>query len=364
MTLKALTQCIREIKLLQVTSRYPREVGLNARLGIHGWGPTSPIAVIITESGAMGWGVSRISPEDAERFVGRAVGELIEPGEGVIATEAMALDFPLHDLAGVLLGEPVYALLGGKSERTVPCYDGAIYMDDLLPFDNPRGLSVVLENCRSDYALGYRAFKLKIGRGNKWMEPDAGLARDIEVTRRVREAYPECDILVDANDGYTLDGFRRYLQAVADCNLFWIEEPFRENAADLRGLRETLVALSPSTRLADGEAQPDVPQLLDLARDKLLDVLIMDVVGLGFTAWRRLMPALIERNVLAAPHTWGDPLKTRYAAHLAAGLGNVLTLEGVPGENASVDWSGYRLEEGLLHIPAAPGFGMKLELRA
>jgi hypothetical protein len=70
--LKILMQRIREIKLLQVTSRYPREVGLNARLGIHGWGPTSPIAVIITESGAMGWGGSRISPEDAERFVGRA----------------------------------------------------------------------------------------------------------------------------------------------------------------------------------------------------------------------------------------------------------------------------------------------------
>ncbi len=82
-----------------------------------------------------------------------------------------------------------------------------------------------------------------------------------------------------------------------------------------------------------------MPQLLDLARDKLLDVLIMDVVGLGFTAWRRLMPALIERNVLAAPHTWGDPLKTRYAAHLAAGLGNVLhASKAWPGENASVDW--------------------------
>ncbi len=53
-------------------------------------------------------------------------------------------------------------------------------------------------------------------------------------------------------------------------------------------------------------------------------------------------------------------LKTLYAAQLAAGLGNVVTLEGVPAISDDVDWSLYRLREGLLYVPDAPGFGIKL----
>jgi L-alanine-DL-glutamate epimerase-like enolase superfamily enzyme len=209
--------------------------------------------------------------------------------------------------------------------------------------------------------MGYRAFKLKIGRGNRWMEPEAGLRRDIEVTRAVRERYPESPILVDANDGYTCDGFLRYLEAVADCRLYWIEEPFRENREDLRRLREFVDARCPETLLADGESAPDIPFLLDLARERLLDVLLMDIAGLGFTRWRELMPALIEIGVKASPHTWGQPVKTNYTAQLTAGLGNVVTVEGVPGETIGVDRSAYRLAEGMLRVPeTAPGFGMRL----
>src|SRR5207244_9661773 len=161
------------------------------------------------------------------------------------------------------------------------CYDGAIYMDDVDPEAAPRGLPAVMANCAQDYALGYRAFKLKIGRGNRWMEPEAGLRRDIEVTRAVRERYPESPILVDANDGYTCDGFLRYLDAVADCRLFWVEEPFRETCDDLRRLRAFLDARSPETLIADGESGFDVPFLLELARERLVDVLLMDIASLG-----------------------------------------------------------------------------------
>lgn len=54
------------------------------------------------------------------------------------------------------------------------------------------------------------SFKLKIGRGYRWMERREGLRRDIEVTRRVREEFPDCLILVDANDGYTPELFIDY----------------------------------------------------------------------------------------------------------------------------------------------------------
>lgn len=350
---------IQDITTLKIKSRYPRVVGKNARLGIHGTGPTTQIRVITTDKGAAGWGISWISDQDMPDLNGRNLTELFNPAKGVIAEEAMPLDFPLHDLAGVILDEPVYQMLGAYGETAVPCYDGAIYMDDILPEDNPRGIKAVLANCRYDYELGYRAFKLKIGRGYKWMEPEKGLNRDIEVTRKVRESFPDCQILVDANDGYTCDDFLLYLDAVADCELFWIEEPFRENREDLIRLREFLAKRSPDTLIADGESGYDIDFLLELVSEELLDVLIMDIAGLGFTNWRKWIPKFAETDVYASPHTWGNPLKTLYASQLAAGLGNVVTLEGIPAETCDVDWSSYCLQDGLLHISDEPGFGIK-----
>ncbi len=363
MTNKALEEHrISDVKTVKVKIRYPRTVGRNARAGIHGDGPTAQVRVITTDKGAVGWGLSGVGEQDMPNLIGRSVAELFDPQVGVIDEEAMPLDFPLHDLAGVILNQPIYQMLGSNGETNIPCYDGAIYMDDLLPEDNPRGIEAVLTNCRNDYDLGYRAFKLKIGRGYKWMEAEEGLQRDIEVTCKVRENFPDCQVLVDANNGYTCDGFLRYLDAVADCQIFWVEEPFHENREDLKRLREFLAKRSPNTLIADGESGYDVEFLLTLVHEELLDVLIMDIAGLGFTNWRKLMPQLIEANVCTSPHTWGNPMKSLYVSQLAAGLGNIVTIEGIPSETDDLDWNLYKLKDGLLHVPAKPGFGMKLLL--
>lgn len=296
----------------------------------------------------------------ARSLTGRTVGELFDPEVGVTEPAALPLDLALHDLAGQLLGLPVYELLGAAGPRPVPCYDAAIYLDDLDPDDAPRGVEAVLANCRADELAGHRSFKLKIGRGHRWMSAGDGLRRDIEVTRAVRAQHPGARILVDANDGYSPDGLLAYLEAVADCGLYWIEEPFPENRTDLTRLRAELTRLGSTALVADGEYEPDVPHLLDLAADGLVDVLLMDVVSFGFTAWRRLWSQVRSLGVQISPHAWGQPLKTRYAAHLAAGLGGVPIVEGVLGQTDGVDASGYRLVDGALHLPDSPGFGMPL----
>jgi D-galactarolactone cycloisomerase len=354
------------IEAAELTDRYPRTIGRNARLGSHGSGGPVDVLVVRTDSGAFGWGLAgRGDRAPLGRLVGRELADVFDTATGVREPAAGPLDFALHDLAGQLLGVPVSSLLGAvgtvaEADREVTCYSGAIYFDDLDPDDAPRGIDAVLANCRSDHAAGYRAFKLKIGRGNRWMDPAAGLRRDIEVTRAVREAYPDVRILVDANDGYTGEGFLEYLDAVHDCDLFWIEEPFREDSEPLAALRDRLDQLQSATFVADGEAEPDLPQLLRLAEANLLDVLLMDVVGYGLTPWRAITPALRELGTWASPHAWGQPLKSLYAAQMAVGFGNVLTVEGVPGETLGVDASGYRLADGLLHVPATPGFGLPL----
>jgi L-alanine-DL-glutamate epimerase-like enolase superfamily enzyme len=345
------------IDTARIVSRYPRVVGRNARLGSHGGGPTSTAVAVRTDQGTVGWGLATGPVDELPALLGRPVAELIDPAQGVLDPAALPLDIALHDLAGQILGQPVHRILGGHGPQQLPLYDGAIYLDDL---DVPAGqeIETVLANCANDYAAGFRAFKLKIGRGHRWMEPAAGLARDVEVTRAVRAAYPEADILVDANDGFSIQDTIQFLDETAACRLFWIEEPFTENRDDLVALRQFLRNSGSTTLVADGEADPRVESLLELAADGLLDVLLMDVVSYGLTAWRAIMPELRRVGVAASPHAWGEPLKTRYAAQIGAGLGNVLTVEGVPGTVDRVDLSGYRIHGGQLHLPSAAGFGI------
>lgn len=366
---------LHKIETRSLQDHYPRLIGRNARLGYHGHGGQYQIRLLTTDKGAKGWGMSHGTDEQVQKFIGAKVSDLFDPQEGT-KEEAILLDIPLHDLAGAILNAPGYVLLGAKGPTEVPIYSGAIYFDDLDPENNPRGIAGVLSSCQQDYDAGYRSFKLKIGRGFKWMPREEGIQRDIAVTRAVREKFPNCSILVDANDGYSCEDFMRYLSAVADCNLFWIEEPFPENRDDLQRLKEHMHKIDCKALIADGETRKDrsekgwryggysqqhIDTLFALAEEKLVDVFVLDLGIVGFTNWRHIMPELKRVGVKASPHTWGWIPRPYYVAHLAAGTGNVLIIEGIPGTTDSVDYSAFRLSKGTLIVPDIPGFGLRLK---
>ncbi|MFI5735401.1 enolase C-terminal domain-like protein [Kribbella sp. NPDC051587] len=339
---------VSSITPVQVGARFLRNIGRNSFRDHKGSGALETAYVVETSRGARGWGLP-LGPGDPSALIGRSVAELIDPEVGVIAADALFLDYALHDLAARILDVPVHVMLGRAGSPRIRCYTGGIYFDDL-----DEGLPVIARNLAQDHASGFRDFKLKIGRGYRWMPHDAGLARDIEVTRLTRELYPTADILVDANDGYTINTLVAYLEAVADCNLYWFEEPFAERWEDLEFLRNHPTA---PPRIADGEFEPDVDRIIRYGEAGLIDVALMDVIGHGLTAWRRTMPNLPMK---ASPHAWGLPLKTLYAAHLAAGLGNVDIIEGVPANTLGTVDDGYTLADGVLTLADRPGFGIDL----
>jgi L-alanine-DL-glutamate epimerase-like enolase superfamily enzyme len=365
---------IQRIETRTLQDRYPRLVGRNARLGHHGTGGRYQIRILTTDEGAKGWGMSHGPDEQVQKFVGAKVSDLFDVVEGT-NEDALLLDIPLHDLAGSILGLPIFAILRAKGPRKLPIYSGAIYFDDLDPENKPRGIAGVLASCQQDYEAGYRAFKLKIGRGFKWMPKEEGIKRDIEVTRAVREKFPNCLILVDANDGYTCEDMMRYLSDVADCDLFWIEEPFPENKNDLMMLKEHMAKVGCKALIADGEtrtersskwwryggySQRHIENLFALAEAKLVDVFVLDLGIVGFTNWRHIMPELEQAGVKASPHTWGWIPRPCYVAQLAAGVGNVIIIEGIPGKTEGVDYSAYKFVDGKIIVPDLPGFGLKL----
>jgi len=361
-------------KTYRVRDRFPRFVGRNAKGDPQQRGGNIQVRVITTDQGVSGWGSSHVPSEALEPLIGQRISDLFDPARGT-SEQAMALDLPLHDLAGQILGKPVYEMLGAKGSRRVPIYSGSIYFDDLEPEDAPRGVSAVVESCGQDYEAGYRAFKLKLGRGFRWMEPEEGLKRDVEAVRAVRQAFPDCKVLVDANDSYTCDSFIRFLDGVADCNLYWIEEPFAENEPDLLRLKEHMAKVGCTALIAEGEGRTEgadpptdygaytmrhVNNLYDLHAKGLVDVFILDLGVMGFTRWRRMMPELEAAGVPASPHTWAWCIRPRYVTQLAAGCGNVVIVEGIPGESSGLDYSGYTMADGNMVVPDLPGWGIPI----
>ncbi|MFN8347965.1 MAG: enolase C-terminal domain-like protein [Spirosomataceae bacterium] len=357
---------IADISYTQVQLKWPRFVGKNARRDIHGYGPKVSVCVLTTDQGAKGWGMNGRRTDEAIAYLkGKRVSEVFQPAVGVTDAKALPFDVPLHDLAGVILHKPVYELLGKKKPILTKCYSGMIYFDELEPKEGPvktlvKGMDNIVENCANDYKLGYRQFKLKIGRGNIWMPKDEGLQRDIEVTKLVHKTFPDCEILVDANDGYTVDTTIAYLKGIGDIPLFWIEEPFAETVADYQKLKDWIKANQVKTLLADGEANPNQQLLRELEEKKLIDVHLTDLMGYGFTPWRQLMPELKKMGIWASPHAFGEMFKSYYTAHLTGALGNTVTIEGVPCTSEEVDFSSYAIKDGKLIPPSLPGFGIKL----
>ncbi len=366
---------IARIEERQIQDRYPRSVGRNAKGSPQGTGGVRRFRILTTDKGASGWAMAYTTDAEVQKFIGARVGDLFDVERGSVE-DVRPLDKVFYDLAANILGLPVYAMIGAKGPREIPIYSGAIYFDDLEPPARPRGVAGVIASCRQDYEAGYRAFKLKIGRGFKHMPHAEGLKRDIDVTRAVRETFPDCKILVDANDAYTRDEFIAYLNAVADCDLYFIEEPFAENRDDLLRLREVMSKVGCKAMIAEGEGRTDaskapwryggysekhIEHLYALAAEKLVDVFVLDLDIVGFTNWRHVMPELVKAGGKASPHLWAGTPRPYYTAHLAAGVGNVVIIEGIPGRLVQADYSAFTISNGNLVVPDVPGFGLALK---
>ncbi|NND34984.1 MAG: mandelate racemase/muconate lactonizing enzyme family protein, partial [Saprospiraceae bacterium] len=331
---------------------------------IHGQHHKCTALKISTDQGAVGWGLSSQEVKNSlDYLLDKNLADLISPDTGALPPVDRHMDFALYDLMGVILNKPVYELLGNHGPRENPIYSGMIYLDELEPPENPAGLDVILKNCEWDYQYGYRQLKVKIGRGGKWYPHDAGLDKDIEVIKMIYEEFKnrQVDILLDANDIYTLEDTIALFDGIGDIPIFWIEEPFREEASDMRELKKWMRENGfTKTLYVDGEANPDHALCLEMASEGTMDGFLPDIHGYGFTKWLELMPILKRTRTVASPHAWGNMLKTHYIAHLAAGLGNVVTIEGVTCLSDDIDYGDYAIKDGKIRVSDDAGFGMKL----
>ncbi|GIX07362.1 MAG: hypothetical protein KatS3mg115_1765 [Candidatus Poribacteria bacterium] len=143
----------------------PRVIGRNARLPVHGQFARDRIVRLITADGLEGWGWSVATDEEARQLLGKRPAELFQLPEGT-KTPFLSFDFPLWDLVGQALGQPVWKLLGDGGPHPVPVYDGSIYIDEIDPeTGQDKGLQPILDAVQTGLEAGFWAFKVKVGRG-------------------------------------------------------------------------------------------------------------------------------------------------------------------------------------------------------
>jgi L-rhamnonate dehydratase len=348
--------CIEKITL---HGKRPRTIGYNARIPTHGPRISDPVVRLRTSGGGHGISWSGLAREEAEQLVGRTVGELFRLPEGCTA-EARCIDLPLWDLVARLLNMPLYRLLGARGSRQVPLYDASIYIDD-LELDDNAARRLFADEVASGWEHGYRHFKLKVGRGARWMETEAGLRRDALAVRAVRDAAGvDARIMIDANMGNTLNTATQLLELCADCDLYWFEEPFAEDRALNEALQIFIEENNWDVLVADGEFAPP-PNFFDLVREGWIDVVQHDFHALGLTWWRETAATIEGWHGRCAPHTWGSYIERYAHAHFAASVPNYEMLEASPAHMPGVIDDDWVMKDGCLLVPETPGTGFDVE---
>lgn len=150
-----------------------------------------------------------------------------------------------------------------------------------------------LEEIDMRMQAGHRDFKIKIGRGKKWMDRDAG---------------DEVHLGVDANNGYDLTGAKRFLQRAGGLGLEFIEKPFREQVGLCLELKQFIAERGWKTLLADGEGQDDVEVYRPFVEAKALDMLQGDMYTLGIEGILAEAAMAQPHGILIAPHNWSSLL--------------------------------------------------------
>jgi L-rhamnonate dehydratase len=345
-----------------LAGKRPRIAGRNSRLPVHGIDVREPFARLRFEDGSTGFGYSRVTRERAVKLLGTHLDSLISVSNGVSAG-ARSIEFPLWDALGQRAGQPVYRLLGsdGGKAFTAPCYDTTLYFDDMHLDDDAAAGQLLADEARAGYARGHRAFKMKIGRGALHMPLEDGIRRDVAVIRAVREAIGAgLPLMIDANNGYNVNLVKRVLTETADCQIYWLEEPFHEDRVLYEHLHGWMREQGINTLIADGEGQAS-PTLMDWARDGMIDVVQYDIRDIGISAWLRTGRQLDAWGVKSAPHNYGSAYGNYASSHLAGAFKNFTFVEWDQIDLDGLDTSAYSIQEGRVQVPDAPGFGLRLD---
>ncbi len=352
---------ITRIVSFELETARPKHVGKNSYRHDHGPKASDRVARFYPNTGIDGFGTCWSGANECAAYLGRSPFDFFDPGARKAGGPLGRNTSPLWDLAGKILGKPVWQLLGGAGPRRVGVYDGSIYFTDLRPQFLTSWRDEFRRELDASLAMGHRAFKIKIGRGKLWMLQEEGYSRDVEVVKLIREHVgPDMLLGVDANDGYDLERTKRFVQETADCKVAFIEEMFQESVPDYLALKAFMKDHNPNILVADGENKRFPRDMASWVESGAVDILQGDMNQFGFEDILAEADIARGHGAMVAPHNWGSLFGYYLQLHVGRAIDNFFRAEQDPMSCRAVATEGFDIREGAVRVPDAPGLGLKL----
>src|SRR5476651_179861 len=209
--------------------------------------------------------------------------------KGAVLAAISAVDIALWDIKGLVMNQPVFKLLGGRTKEYIPTYYSRLYTRNLDSFQ---------AEAAHYKAEGFTGMKLRCG--YPLTEGISGMNKNVEMVKVVRDTVgDDVDIMLEAYMGFNYDYARQLLKKLAPFNLRWVEELVLpdeiHNFAKLK--KNTDIPLS------GGEHEYTRYGFYDLLKADALDIFQFDTnrVG-GFTEAQKICTMAQLHGVEVIPH--------------------------------------------------------------
>ncbi|CAK7262167.1 MULTISPECIES: mandelate racemase/muconate lactonizing enzyme family protein [unclassified Shinella] len=217
------------------------------------------------------------------------------------------IDIAVWDLAGKVLEQPVYRLLGGYKEK-IPTYStGGYYAKN----KGVRGLQAEAEKVAAD---GFRSFKMRVG--------GLPLSEDVARVKAVRDVVgDDFELKLDASNSWTGKSFEaiRFAHEVEHLKPYWLEEPVAPD--DYAG--HAIIGERTRIPVATGENEYTCFGFRDLITLGKPAIIMPDpMIGGGITQLKKVM-ALAEAHDVAVSLHGNQEINV----HIGAAFPNVLSIE-------------------------------------
>ena len=286
------------------------------------------------------------SPASAFELLTRKTWVLgLQTGEfGPIAQCIAGIDIAFHDLMARRDETPLWKYLGGVSDSV------ETYASGINPTDAEKTAEAALKS-------GYRALKLKIG-----FNP----AHDIQNIKSLRTLLGENgQLMVDANQAWTVTEAQEMMQKIAVCNVNWIEEPIYADRPDNEW---HILKDCGNTPLAGGENI-----MGENSFDHVIKAGYLSVIQPDLAKWGGLTKTVpVARKIIAegkrfCPHYLGGGVGLLASAHALAAVGGRGILEVDINQNPLrtilVD-AFFEPSSSTMRLGNSPGLGAEVDFQA
>ena len=209
--------------------------------------------------------------------------------KGAVLAAISAVDIALWDIKGLVMNQPIFKLLGGRTKEHIPTYYSRLYTRDL------DSLQAEAAHYKAE---GFTGMKLRCG--YPLTEGIEGMNKNVEMVKVVRDTVgDDVDIMLEAYMGFNYSYSRQLLKKLEPFNLRWVEELVLpdeiHNFAKLK--KNTDIPLS------GGEHEYTRHGFFDLLKADALDIFQFDTnrVG-GFTEAQKICTLAQAHGVEIIPH--------------------------------------------------------------